>query len=54
LEYFIKKDGSLRTKTYNRNVQTTLLGSLNSYQINQTLGASILYNKSFNLFFGTK
>jgi hypothetical protein len=54
LEYFIKKDGSLRTKTYNRNVQTTLLGSLNSYQINQTLGASILYNKSFNSFFGTK
>ena len=54
LEYFIKKDGSLRTKMYNRNVQTTLLGSLNSYQINQTLGASILYNKSFNSFFGTK
>jgi hypothetical protein len=54
LEYFIKKDGSLRTKMYNRNVQTTLLGSLNSYQINQTFGASILYNKSFNSFFGTK
>jgi hypothetical protein len=54
LEYFIKKDGSLRTKMYNRNVQTTLLGSLNSYQINQTLGASILYNKSFNSFLGTK
>jgi hypothetical protein len=54
LEWFVKRDGSLRAKTYNRNVQTTLLGSLNSYQINQTLGASILYNKSFNSFFGTK
>ncbi|MHA8052819.1 translocation/assembly module TamB domain-containing protein [Aquirufa sp. Wall-65K1] len=52
LEYFVKRDGSLRLKTYNRNVQTTLLGSLNSYQINQTLGASLLYNRSFNKLFG--
>lgn len=54
LEWFVKKDGSLRTKMYNRNVQTTLLGSLNSYQMNQTFGASLLYNKSFNQFFWQK
>ena len=54
LEWFVKRDGSLRAKTYNRNVQTTLLGSLNSYQINQTFGASLVFNKSFNSFWGTK
>jgi hypothetical protein len=54
LEWFVKPDGSLRLKTYNRNVQTTILGSFNSYQINQTLGASFLYNKGFNTFFWQK
>jgi hypothetical protein len=54
LEWFVKPDGSLRLKTYNRNVQTTILGSFNSYQINQTLGASLLYNKGFNTFFWQK
>jgi hypothetical protein len=48
LEWFVKRDGSLRLKTYNRNVQASLAGSLNSYQINQTLGASLLFSKSFN------
>ena len=51
LEWFVRPDGSLRLKTYNRNVQTTILGSFNSYQINQTVGASLLYNKGFNTFF---
>jgi hypothetical protein len=54
LEWFVKPDGSLRLKTYNRNVQTTILGSFNSYQINQTVGASLLYNKGFNTFFWQK
>jgi hypothetical protein len=54
LEWFVRPDGSLRLKTYNRNVQTTILGSFNSYQINQTLGASLLYNKGFNTFFWQK
>jgi hypothetical protein len=48
LEWFVKRDGSLRLKTYNRNVQTSLAGSLNSYQINQTVGASMLFSKSFS------
>jgi hypothetical protein len=48
LEWFVKRDGSLRLKTYNRNVQTSLAGSLNSYQINQTVGASLLFSKSFS------
>jgi hypothetical protein len=54
LEWFVRPDGSLRLKTYNRNVQTTILGSFNSYQINQTVGASLLYNKGFNQFFWQK
>lgn len=54
LEWFVRPDGSLRLKTYNRNVQTTILGSFNSYQINQTVGASLLYNKGFNTFFWQK
>jgi hypothetical protein len=48
LEWFMTKDGSLRLKTYNRNVQTSLAGSLNSYQINQTVGSSMLFTKSFS------
>ena len=48
LEWFMNRDGSLRLKTYNRNVQTSLAGSLNSYQINQTIGSSILFTKSFS------
>lgn len=54
LEWFVRPDGSVRLKTYNRNVQTTILGSFNSYQINQTVGASLLYNKGFNTFFWQK
>lgn len=53
-EWFIKKDGSIRLKAYTRNVQTTLAGSLNSYQINRTFGSSILFNKNFNRFFWQK
>jgi hypothetical protein len=54
LEWFVRPDGSLRLKTYNRNVQTTILGSFNSFQINQTVGASLRYNKGFNTFFWQK
>ncbi|MHA8051085.1 translocation/assembly module TamB domain-containing protein [Aquirufa sp. ROCK-SH2] len=53
-EWFIKKDGSFRWKAYTRNVQTTLAGSLNSYQINRTYGSSIIFNKNFNRFFWQK
>ncbi|MFM1912174.1 MAG: hypothetical protein RIR51_12 [Bacteroidota bacterium] len=53
-EWFIKKDGSLRLKGYNRNVQTSLAGSLESYQINQTFGTSLSYQKNFNRFFWQK
>jgi hypothetical protein len=48
LEWFVNREGSLRLKTYNRNVQTSLAGSLNSYQINQTIGSSLLFTKSFS------
>ncbi|WP_395766959.1 translocation/assembly module TamB domain-containing protein [Aquirufa sp.] len=48
LEWFVNREGSLRLKTYNRNVQTSLAGSLNSYQINQTVGSSLLFTKSFS------
>jgi hypothetical protein len=52
LEWFVTRDGSLRLKTFNRNLQTTLgIGALNN--INQT-GASILYTKSFNFLFSGK
>lgn len=54
-EWYIKKDGTVRLKGYNRNVQTSLAGSLNSYQINQTFGTSISFQKNFNrLFFQKK
>ncbi len=49
LEWFVKKDGSVRLKTYNRNVQTSILGTLNTqYQTFTSGGMSILYSKSFN------
>ncbi len=48
LEWFVNREGSLRLKTYNRNVQTSLAGSLNSYQINQTIGSSLLFTTSFS------
>ena len=54
VEWFAKQDGSVRLKGYNRNVQTSLAGSLNSYQINQTFGASILFQRNFNKFFWQK
>lgn len=54
MEWFAKRDGSVRLKAYNRNVQTTLVGSLNSYQINQTFGTSILFQRNFNKFFWQK
>ncbi|MHA8065771.1 translocation/assembly module TamB domain-containing protein [Aquirufa sp. ROCK2-A2] len=53
-EWFMRKDGSLRFKAYTRNVQTTLAGSLNSYQINRNVGSSIIFNKNFNRFFWQK
>ncbi|MET3125051.1 hypothetical protein ABID42_000139 [Arcicella rosea] len=51
LEWFITKDGSLRFKTYNRNLQTSILGALNTYQTFTSGGASLLYTKSFNYLF---
>jgi len=54
VEWFAKPDGSVRLKGYNRNVQTSLAGSLNSYQINQTFGASVLFQRNFNKFFWQK
>jgi hypothetical protein len=52
LEWFITRDGSLRFKTYNRNLQTSSLnGALNSNQTFTAGGASILYTKSFNYLF---
>ncbi|MEA5256365.1 translocation/assembly module TamB domain-containing protein [Arcicella aquatica] len=51
LEWFITKDGSLRFKTYNRNIQTSILGALNTYQTFTSGGASLLYTKSFNYLF---
>ncbi len=54
MEWFAKQDGSIRIKAYNRNVQTSLAGSLNSYQMNQTFGTSILFQRNFNKFFWQK
>jgi hypothetical protein len=54
LEWFITKDGNLRFKTYNRNLQTSILGSLNTYQTFTSGGASLLYTKSFNYLFLNK
>lgn len=55
LEWFIKRDGSLRLKTYNRNVQTSILGSFNTqYQTFTSGGMSVLYSKSFNYLFPNK
>ena len=51
LEWFVTRDGSLRFKTYNRNLQTSLGGSLNSSQTYTAGGASLLYTKSFNYLF---
>jgi TamB, inner membrane protein subunit of TAM complex len=56
LEWFITRDGSLRLKTYNRNLQTSTLGtgSLSDNQTFRAGGASILYTKSFNAFFSDR
>jgi hypothetical protein len=55
LEWFVKRDGSLRLKTYNRNVQTSILGSLTTqYQTFTSGGLSLLYSKSFNYLFPNK
>ena len=52
LEWFVTRDGSLRFKTYNRNLQTTLNGAtLNNNQTFTAGGASLLYTKSFNYLF---
>ena len=52
LEWFITRDGSLRFKTYNRNLQTTLNGTnVNNNQTFTAGGASLLYTKSFNYLF---
>jgi len=51
LEWFITRDGGLRFKTYNRNLQTSLSGSLGSNQTFTAGGASVLYTKSFNYLF---
>jgi hypothetical protein len=50
LEWFVTRDGNLRFKTYNRNLQT-LGGSINSSQTYTAGGASLLYTKSFNYIF---
>ena len=52
LEWFVTRDGSLRFKTYNRNLQASSLnGALNSNQTFTAGGASLLYTKSFNYLF---
>jgi hypothetical protein len=53
LEWYITRDGGLRLKTYNRNLQTSLgLGTtLSNSQTFTAGGASILYTKSFNYLF---
>jgi hypothetical protein len=52
LEWFVTRDGNLRFKTYNRNLQTTLNGAtLNTNQTFTAGGASLLYTKSFNYLF---
>ncbi len=51
LEWFVTRDGSLRFKTYNRNLQTSLGGSINNSQTYTAGGASLLYTKSFNYIF---
>jgi len=51
LEWFVTRDGSLRFKTYNRNLQTSLGGAINNNQTFTAGGASFLYTKSFNYLF---
>ena len=54
LEWFITPDGSVRFKTYSRNVQSSILGSLTNYQTFINTGFSMLYTKSFNTLFSSK
>ena len=54
LEWYITKDGALRFKTYNRNLQTSLTGALSTSQTFTAGGASLLYTKSFNYIFSEK
>jgi TamB, inner membrane protein subunit of TAM complex len=54
LEWYITQDGGLRFKTYNRNLQTTIGGTLSNSQTFTAGGASLLYTKSFNYIFSEK
>lgn len=54
LEWYITKDGALRFKTYNRNLQTSIGGTLSNSQTFTAGGASLLYTKSFNYIFSEK
>jgi hypothetical protein len=54
LEWYVTKDGGLRFKTYNRNLQTSIGGSISNSQTFTAGGASLLYTKSFNYIFSEK
>jgi hypothetical protein len=54
LEWYVTKDGALRLKTYNRNLQTNIGGSISNSQTFTAGGASLLYTKSFNYIFSEK
>lgn len=54
LEYWIRPDGRLRAKVYNRNQQSLLsqLSTFNNTALNTSGGVSLLYTRSFNRLFG--
>jgi TamB, inner membrane protein subunit of TAM complex len=55
LEWVVTPDGSVRLKTYSRNVQSSILtGSFTNFQTFLNTGFSILYTKSFNQLFAQK
>jgi hypothetical protein len=54
LEWYVTKDGGLRLKTYNRNLQTNIGGSISNSQTFTAGGASLLYTKSFNYIFSER
>jgi hypothetical protein len=55
LEWFVTSDGSVRFKTYSRNVQSSALaGSFTNFQTFLNTGFSLLYTKSFNFLFPHK
>ena len=54
LEYWIRPDGRLRAKVYNRNQQSLLsqLSTFNNTALTTSGGVSLLYTRSFNRIFG--